>query len=172
MKVVLRTTKFPFFFWGFNRGYECELDFKNMHYENLESKTNYAFEKFNFYGFLALKYLPILFIFYCTFSRFDFYPSRMNIAAYVLALFLAVIVNLLEQIARKIGVVLLVIFTAILSYFIGEIFLLAYTFKYFLLFSVCIIFYIDLRFMPFSLLKGEKVVANFLLDKELARKMQ
>ena len=33
----IRTTKFPYFFWGFNKAYQCELDFKTRIYKNLET---------------------------------------------------------------------------------------------------------------------------------------
>ena len=83
MKIPIRTTKFPYIFWSFNKAYECELDFQRKLYFNLEAKTNYTFKAFNFYAFLLLKYLPFVFIFYLTFSIYDFYPSKNTISAYI-----------------------------------------------------------------------------------------
>lgn len=116
MKVKTRTTKFPYFFWGFNKAYECELDFNKALYKNLEIKTQYCFKPFNRYVFLFLKYLPVLLIFYLTFSIYDFFPNKMIISAYVLALFLALIINFLDNLGRKFGIFFLVLFTLIIRF--------------------------------------------------------
>ncbi|WP_297731744.1 hypothetical protein [Helicobacter sp. UBA3407] len=81
-------------------------------------------------------------------------------------MFLVCVVNFLENLARKVGIVILVVTALGLSFLIKDYFLLAYVFKYFLLLSVCIIFYLDLRLKPFCLLKGSGVVSGFCLDKE------
>ena len=165
-KLSIRTTKFPYFFWGFNRAYQCELDFKTRIYKNLKTNTSYTFEPLNVYIFLLLKYFPILIIFYFTFSIWDFAFNKFTLSAYILALFLVYAVNFLENLARKVGVGILIIITLALSFLLKDYFLLAYVFKYFLLLSVCIIFYLDLRLRPFCLLRGSRVVSGFCLDKE------
>ena len=162
----IRTTKFPYFFWGFNKAYECELDFEAKTYKNLEVNTSYSFEPLNVYVFLLLKYFPLLFIFYFTFSIWDFAFSKFTLSAYLLAFFLAYVVNCLENLARKAGVAVLIVITLGLSYLIKDYFLLAYVFKYFLLLSVFIIFFLDLKLQPFCLLSGRKVVSCFCLDKK------
>lgn len=170
MKITTRTTKFPYFFWGFNRAYECELDFNKGIYRNLEVKTEYCFKPFNYYIFLFLKFSPIILIFYATFSIYDFFPNKMTISAYTLALFLGLVVNFLDNLARKIGIAFLVILTLFLSFMIKDYFLIAYVFKYFILLSVCIIFYLDLKLTPFSILKENRVVSHFLIPKILLSK--
>lgn len=165
-RLNIRTTKFPYFFWGFNKAYQCELDFKTRIYKNLETNTSYAFEPLNVYIFLLLKYFPLLIIFYFTFSIWDFAFNKFTLSAYILALFLVCVVNFLENLARKVGVVILVAITLGLSFLIKDYFLLAYVFKYFLLLSVCVIFYLDLRLKPFCLLKESRVVSGFCLDKK------
>lgn len=164
-RLNIRTTKFPYFFWGFNRAYQCELDFKKRIYKNLETNTSYAFEPLNVYIFLFLKYFPLLILFYFTFSIWDFAFNKFTLSAYILALFLVYAVNFLENLARKVGVGILIIITLALSFLLKDYFLLAYVFKYFLLLSVCIIFYLDLRLKPFCLLKGSRIVSGFCLDK-------
>lgn len=170
MKITTRTTKFPYFFWGFNRAYECELDFNKGLYRNLEVKTEYCFKPFNYYTFLLLKYSPILLLFYLTFSIYDFFPNKMTISAYILALFLGLVINFLDNLARKIGVVFLVFLTLFLSFMIENYFLIAYVFKYFIFLSVWIIFYLDLKFVPFSILENNKVICHFLIPKILLSK--
>lgn len=172
MKLMLRTTKFPYVFWAFNRAYECELSFEKNTYTNLEMKTAYTFKAFNFYLFLILKYFPIFIIFYFTFSIWDFYFSKSTISAYILALFLSCIVNILEHTARKIGVGILIVLTLFLSYFIQDVFLIAYVFKYFILFSVGIILYLDLHLRVYCLLQNNKVVSHFLVPKALLKKLK
>ncbi len=100
-KLVLRTAKFPYFFWSFNRAYTCELDFENHTYKNLDKKTHYVFRDFNPYVFLSLKYLPILLVFYFCFSMYDFSFNKNTIVAYALAFILTLSVNFLENLARK-----------------------------------------------------------------------
>ena len=164
-RLNIRTTKFPYFFWGFNKAYQCELDFKTRIYKNLETNTSYAFEPLNVYIFLLLKYFPLLILFYFTFSIWDFAFNKFTLSAYILALFLVYAVNFLENLARKAGIGILIIITLALSFLLKDYFLLAYVFKYFLLLSVCIIFYLDLRLKPFCLLNGSRVVSGFCLDK-------
>ncbi len=101
-----------------------------------------------------------------TFSVWDFAFNKFTLSAYVLALFLVCAVNFLENLARKVGIGILIIIALALSFLLKDYFLLAYVFKYFLLLSVCIIFYLDLRLTPFCLLKGNRVVSSFCLDKE------
>lgn len=172
MKFTIRTAKFPYCFWGFNRAYKCELDFKKGLYQNLEANTQYDFKPFNYYAFLLLKYLPVLLVFSLIFRIYDFVPSKMTISAYILALFLALVINYLDNLARKLGIAFLVILTLFLSFVIKDYFLMAYVFKYFILLSVGIILYLDLKLTPFCILKNNKVISHFLLPKTLLTKEQ
>lgn len=165
MKLNIRTTKFPYFFWGFNKAYLCELDFKKNLYYNLEANTEYEFKSFNSYIFLFLKFFPLIIVFYLTFSVYDFYPHKNTITAYILALFLSLVINLLENLARKIGIIFLIAFALLLSFLIKDFFLVAYVLKYFILFSVFIIFYLDTKEQAFSIIKNNKVVSHFLISK-------
>ncbi|MBX7491218.1 hypothetical protein [Helicobacter turcicus] len=169
IKTPIKTSKFPYFFWGFNKAYPCELDFIRQSYINTEANTKYAFKEMNFYVFLGLKYIPVLFAFYFSFSRYDFAFNKHTLSAYILALFLALMINTLENLARKIGVALLIAFSLLLSYLISDVFLIAYVFKYFLLFSVLILLYLDSKLMPFYLMDKGRIVSNFLIPKELLK---
>ena len=104
-------------------------------------------------------------MFYLTFSIYDFYPHKNTITAYILALFLSLVINLLENLARKIGIIFLIAFALLLSFLIKDFFLVAYVLKYFILFSVFIIFYLDTKEQAFSIIKNNKVVSHFLISK-------
>lgn len=163
--LILRTTKFPYFFWGFNKAYTCELDFTNYSYKNLEKGTQYSFKLFNFYTFLALKYLPILIAFYFCFSIYDFNFNKRAIVAYVLAFILALSINFLDNLSRKVTSIAILVLSLLIGIFINDYFLIAYVLKYLLLFSVILIFYLDLHLQPFSLLENNKIISHFLINK-------
>lgn len=163
--LILRTTKFPYFFWGFNKAYTCELDFTNHSYKNLEKGTQYSFKPFNFYTFLALKYLPILIAFYFCFSIYDFNFNKRAIVAYVLAFILALSINFLDNLSRKVTSIAILVLSLLIGIFINDYFLIAYVLKYLLLFSVILIFYLDLHLQPFSLLENNKIISHFLINK-------
>ena len=168
-ELVLRTAKFPYFFWSFNRAYTCELDFTNYTYKNLEKQTHYVFKDFNSYAFLSLKYLPVLLVFYFCFSMYDFSFNQNTIVAYALAFILALSVNFLENLARKLTSTIILIFSFGIGFFMENYFLVAYVLKYFLLLCVFLIFYLDLGLKPFSLIENNKVISHFLLSKEMLR---
>lgn len=168
-KLTLRTAKFPYFFWGFNKAYICELDFTYHIYKNLDKQTQYAFKAFNPYLFLALKYLPILLIFYFCFSIYDFSLNQNTIIAYALAFILALSVNFLEHLARKFTSIIILMLSCGVGFFIENYFLIAYVLKYFLLICVFLIFYLDLRLKPFSLIEDKKIISHFLVSKELLK---
>lgn len=168
-KLVLRTAKFPYFFWSFNRAYTCELDFANHTYKNLDKKTHYVFRDFNPYVFLSLKYLPILLVFYFCFSMYDFSFNKNTIVAYALAFILTLSVNFLENLARKFTSAIILLLSFGIGFFMENYFLVAYVLKYFLLICVFLIFYLDLGFKPFSLIENNKVISHFLISKEILR---
>ena len=168
MKIFTRTTKFPYFFWSFNRAFECEINLTQKTYKNIEANTEYGIKDFNFYLFLFLKYAPILLIMYFCVTIYDFYFTKKTIMAYALAIMLALSVNFLEFMTRKVVSSVILILSLFAGYYIGDWVLTAYVIKYFLLISIAIIFYIDLRLRPYSLVNDKnKVVAHILLDKRL-----
>ena len=168
MKILTRTTKFPYFFWSFNRAYESEIDFTHHTYKNLEVKTEYGIKSFNFYLFLLLKYVPILLILFFCITIYDFHLTKKTIMAYALAIMLALSVNFLEHMTRKVVSSAILILSIVAGYFTNDWFLIAYTIKYFLLISIGIILYLDLRLRPYSLIdENNKVVAHILLDKRI-----
>ncbi|CAD7289539.1 hypothetical protein LMG7974_01616 [Campylobacter majalis] len=162
----IRTTKFPYFFWGFNRAYECDLDFEEHIYKNLEVKTEYRFKKINSLLYLIIKYLPIFFIFYFTFNKFDFSFSKTTILSHILAFILVSIVNLLDGLFRQIVSILAIFSSIFFGFYIDEIFLVAYVLKYFLFFSVFIMIFLDTRLQAYSILNDNgKVLSNFTIPK-------
>lgn len=163
----IRTTKFPYFFWGLNKSYKCDLDFSQGIYKNLDVGTQYKFKKLNSFSFLALKYSPILFVFYFTFNRFDFTMNNLTILAYLFALILASAINLFDNLVRQVLSISIILVAVIVGFFIDEIFLVAYVLKYFLLFSVLIMIFVDSRLQAYSILNSNgKVVSNFTILKE------
>lgn len=162
----LRTTKFPYFFWSFNKAYKCQLDFLKGNYENLEKATHYKFKIFNRYAFLAIKYLPIIAILYLCFSIYDFIPTKPLIVAYILALFLTITINLLDNLSRKLGVLGIMLLAIVAGYVLGNYFLVAYVIKYFLLLSLLLMFYLDYGLVPYAIMKDEKIVAHFLIRED------
>lgn len=162
----IRTTKFPYFFWSFNKAYKCNLDFSKGEYENLEKQTHYKFTMFNRYAFLSLKYVPIVIILLLCFSIYDFIPSKIMVASYILALFLTISVNLLDNMVRKVACGGIFALSILAGWLIGDYFLIAYVIKYFLFLSLILIFYLDYGLIPYSLIKDDKVLAHFLIKKE------
>lgn len=162
----IRTTKFPLFFWGFNRSYECSLDFEQNIYKNLEANTEYKFKKLNNFLFLILKYLPIFFVFLFTFNRFDFFLTKLTMVAYIFAIILASAINLFENMLRQFLSIVIIVVSAVTGFFIGEIFLVAYTLKYFLLLSVLIMVFLDMRLDSYSIVDDKgKILSNFIIPK-------
>lgn len=162
----LRTTKFPYFFWSFNKAYKCKLDFVKGNYENLEKDTHYKFKIFNRYAFLAIKYLPIVVVLYMCFSIYDFIPTKPLIVAYILALFLTIAINLLDNLSRKLGALGIMVLAVGAGYLLGDYFLVAYVIKYFLFLSLLLMFYLDYGLVPYSIIKDDKVVAHFLMRED------
>lgn len=162
----IRTTKFPYFFWSFNKSYNCRLDFVNGNYENLDKNTHYTFEEMNFFLFLALKYAPILLILCFTFNLGDLPTSKETIVSYMFAVSLVLLINLLDNFLRKIGIVMLLALCIFTSFIIENYYLTAYCLKYFVFLSVVLIFYLDLKTRAFNLIQNDKVVSNFLIHKE------
>lgn len=176
-KMNIRTSKFPLIFWSFNKANECELDFKNSiaNFEKLNDKnekiyTKYSFKKLNKFAFLALKYLPIFLILFFTFNRYDFSFSKVNLISYAVALILTSAVNLLENLTRQITSIAIILFSIILGFYMKDIFLVAYVLKYFLLFSICVMIFIDSRLSAFSLINEKgKILSNFLIPSEFLK---
>lgn len=172
MKINLRTTKFPYIFWSFNKAYLCEFDIQRQSYLNLEleSAKKYKIKSFNLYAFLALKYCPILLIFFLCFTRYDFYANERNIIAYTLAFLIALSVNLLDNILRQIVSFTLLILALIIGFMIDDIFLLPYTLKYFIFLSIFLLFGLDLRQYCFAIYNEKgKVIAHFLVSKNFLK---
>ncbi|MCR2062055.1 hypothetical protein [Campylobacter helveticus] len=174
MNINIRTTKFPYVFWSFNKAYLCELDFKKQNYLNLEleNATTYSFKAFNTYAFLSLKYLPILLMLFICFTRYDFYLNERNIIAYTLAFLVALSVNFLENLLRQIISISLLVCALIIGFVIEDIFLLPYVLKYFILLSILLLFALDLRQKCFAIYdeKG-KVITHFLMSKAVLREI-
>lgn len=168
MKVNLRTTKFPYIFWSFNKAYLCEFNAQKRTYLNLELEgaKSYGIKVFNFYAFLALKYCPIMLILFLCFTKYDFYINQRNIIAYTLAFLMGASVNLLDNLLRQIVILTLLFATLIVGFMINDIFLLPYTLKYFIFISIIVLFSLDLRQMVFSIYdENGKVLAHFLIPK-------
>lgn len=172
MKLYLRVAKFPYVFWSFNKAFLCELDFKEQSYFNLERKEakKYHFKPFNFYAFLALKYLPLLLILFICFTRYDFILNERNIIAYILAFAIVLSVNFLENILRQILSLILLASALIIGFIIGDIFLLPYTLKYFIFLSILLLFALDLRQKAFAIYdENKKVLTHFLIPKGILK---
>lgn len=167
IKASIKTLKFPYVFWFFNQAYPCAIDIEQGIYKNLEKKTDYKIKELNKIYFLALKYLPILILFYFSFSIYDFIPNKINLLEFLFALFLTLAVNMLENLARKIAVGAILIFTLFVGFYLDEsFFVCAYVLKYFILFSALLLFVLDSKVRAFLLLKNNQVVSGFCLDKE------
>lgn len=173
----IRTSKFPLIFWSFNKANDCELDFKNnvatfekLNDENEKIYIKYSFKKLNKFAFLALKYLPIFLLLLFTFNRFDFSFSKVNLISYAIALILISAVNLLENLTRQIVSIVIILSSIILGFYMRDIYLVAYALKYFLLFSVCVMIFIDSKLSAFSLIdESGKILSNFLISSEFLK---
>ena len=164
----IRTSKFPYFFWSFNKAYECELDFYKKIYKNLERHTQYDFCLFNFATFLILKYMPIFCVFVFCFNVYDFKLNINSLMSYILAIMLLFGVNFLENLTRKITIYVVLFLSLIIGYLIQDFFIIAYALKYFLLAQVILLVYIDVKTVQvFSILQNGKTISHFLLDKKL-----
>lgn len=165
-RLFLRTTKFPYFFWSFNQAYECELNCSNNTYKNIERSTSYYMRPFNPYVFLILKYFPVLFVFYFSFSIYDLPLSKKVVVAYSLAFLLVLGINTLDNLMRMMASLMILLSTLILGFYIEDYFLVAYVLKYFLLLSLLLLFCLDCRLSPYSLLnENKKVVSHVLVPK-------
>ncbi|EAH8851386.1 hypothetical protein EWV09_08125 [Campylobacter lari] len=164
----IRTTKFPYFFWSFNKNCKCLVDFENNRYQNLELTNNcsYNIKPFNFLFFLFLKYFFIFVVFYFVFNKYDFYLNTRNIICYCLALVLILSVNFLDNLSRKILILIIFIMAIFLSFFTNDFFLFAYMLKYFIFLSVLLLIYIDFNFRIYSIYDDrKKILAHFLIKK-------
>ncbi len=162
----IRTTKFPYFFWSFNKSLKCKINFSDFIYKNLELNNQFAFKPFNFYLFLILKYAPIFIIFYFVFNQYDFYFNTRNIIAYMLSFILLLSINFLENLLRKVLIIFLFIIGILISFYINDFFLIPYTFKYFILFSIFLLIYIDFKYRIFSIYNEEnKIISHFMIMK-------
>lgn len=170
MKVEIKTLKFPYMFWFFNRSYLCEVDFKAKTYSNIECDTKYTIRPLNSYAFLALKYLPLLFVFYFGFSADDFSFNKRIVISYVLAFCLLLNINFLENLARKIGIFAVLCVSIFAGFTLDSVFLIcALSLKYFILLSTFLLAFIDSKCACFELMKDNKVVSHFLVNKNLVR---
>jgi|GEM_PF-1613785 hypothetical protein len=173
----IRTSKFPLIFWSFNKANECELNFKEniatfikFSDENEKIYTKYSFKKLNKFAFLTLKYLPIFLILLFAFNRYDFSFSKVNLVAYAVALILASAVNLLENLTRQITIIVIILATIFLGFHLENFFLVAYALKYFLLFSICVMIFVDSRLSAFSIInENGKILSNFLISSEFLK---
>lgn len=167
----IRTTKFPYVFWAFNKTSKCNIDLKNLKYQNLELNNNFNLKPFNFFGFLFLKYIGLILIFLIIFNRYDFCLNLRNIISYALALSLFLSVNFLDNLIRKIFVVSLFFLSFFLAFYINDLFLSSYMIKYFLFLTFLSLFCVDFKYKVFSICDDEnKVISHCLIDKNLIKK--
>ncbi|EFW5251558.1 hypothetical protein U0P67_000871 [Campylobacter upsaliensis] len=168
MTLNIRTAKFPYVFWSFNKAYFCELDFKKQSYLNLELENakTYNFKPFNTYAFLALKYLPLVLVLFFCFTRYDFYLNERNVIAYTLAFLVALSINFLENLLRQVVSVGILICALIIGFIINDIFLLPYVLKYFIFLSIFLLFALDLKQKCFAIYdENHKLITHFLVPK-------
>lgn len=169
-EIMIRTSKFPFIFWSFNKAYKCELDWQKLKYKNIEKNTEYNFKPFNKYLFLFLKYIPIILIFYFCFNKNDFAFEKNTIISYIFACVLTTSFIFLENFTRKITNIAILIFVIGIGFYLNNLFLIAYTLKYFLFISLILLFFLDTRFQSFSIISNNKIISHFLINKKILEK--
>lgn len=165
----IRYTKFPYIFWSSTKPFETEISFeeKILNIKNTENGKyieNCTFKRMNIVWFLVLKYLPLIVFLAIAITKYDFMLEKTKLLSYCFALALLIPV-LLENIARKIS--LIFIFLALLgvSFSIDDFSLVAFSLKYFILLFCVITIFIELKYLPFSVIKEDKVIAHFLIKK-------
>ena len=172
MKLFIRTTKFPYLFWSFNRAFECEIDLKKESYKNLNMDTQYKIKPFNYYMFLLLKYLPLGFLLYFCFSIYDFNFNKLMITSYIFSILLLITINVFDNLTRTLlSVIILAVAGCIGIFTMNEPFIIAYVIKYFIFLSMIIFFILDLKIRPYSLLnENHRVVSHIMIPKHLVSK--
>lgn len=170
MKLKLRFTKFKYIFWSFGKNVLCDIDF-NGNKLTTEGGNVYHFRNMNPFYFFVCKYLIIGLFIFILFNRYDLSLSQSKILSYAFGLILTLFVFTSEDIKRQILITLTFVFATIVSFYLGDITLIGFAIKYFVLFSILIMFGLDFTYKPYELLDNEnKVITHFLIQKKILKK--
>lgn len=170
MELKLRFTKFKYVFWSFGKNVLCNLDFKENKLAT-EGGNHYNFREMNPIYFFICKYLIIGLFIYVLFNRYDLVINQSRILSYVFGLILTLFVFTSEDIKRQILISLTFVFAVIVSFYLGDITLIGFAIKYFVLFSIIVMLGLDFTYKPYELLDNEdKVVSHFLIQKKILKK--
>lgn len=164
MTKELRFTKYPFVFWSFSFPQEVKINLEEKIINGKNGK--YSFKEFNKWAFLTSKYL-IPFILFSFLVNLDDLSFSINKALqYVFAIALILVVFTTEDIVRKILISLCFGGSIVFGFITERYDFPGYVLKYFILFILFVLFYVDSKYMAFSLYKNGRVVSNFILNKE------
>lgn len=161
---LLRFTKYPYIFWSFTSPQEVDIDIeKNI----LKGKNGeYSFIHIEKWKFLSLKYfIPFLFLPFFVNSN-DFALNFIKALQYVFAIALILVVFTTENILRKILIGIFLGSSIIIGFITERYDFPGYVLKYFIIFILITLLYVDSRFAAFCLIKRGRVVSNFILNEE------
>lgn len=172
MQLKLRFAKFKYIFWSFGKNVLCNLDFKENKLTT-EGGNVYNFREMNPIYFFICKYLIIGLFIFILFNRYDLSMSQNKILSYAFGLILTLFVFTSEDIKRQILIGSTFVFAVIVSFYLGDITLIGFAIKYFVLFSIVVMFGLDFTYKPYELLDDEKkVITHFLIQKNILKKKE
>lgn len=166
MNLSLRFTKFKYVFWSFTKKVNCQLNdtTKELH---TEGGQNYTYKEMNIFAFFFCKYLPILLFLGILFNKYDFYFSQNKLLSYIFGAVATIFVFSSEELKRQILLGITFGFAVVASFYLGDMTLIGYGIKYFVLFSILVMFYLDFMYKPYELYDQDgKLYTHFLIRKQ------
>ena len=163
MKFITRFTKFPYVFWAFGRAIECQAQNNTISW----SDKSFEFKKMSKWTFLALKYLPIILIFFLLVTKYDFGTDRIKLISYLFSILLFLAFFYLENLLRQVAVATILVASFIMGWYLGMSSMIAYVLKYAIILFCFFMFFVDLKLNAYELIQNGKIVSHFLTKEKL-----
>lgn len=160
-------TRFPYFFYlPLTETAELNLDNKTIKKTEFNENNEvaevreYKIEPMKQAVFLSIKYLPILFVLFFAYTKYDFTPSKEKVIQYAVSFLVAFFVS---AFSKFIYVILGVALIASGVFFIDDI---AYILKYFFTFLLFLSFILEFDLQAFNVYRNDKLIGQILVKKE------